>query len=120
MAVFFILAAVRTSNPTHTLIRYAIIRNNVLPQIVFEATDWLRELHLFRCTCSIMTYSRYGPYGEFFLKQGRPDFPFKGCVILCTTTYEVKVSGEKLCKRILAGSFPKLLSSSHAEKLILD
>jgi hypothetical protein len=63
-----------------------------------------------------MAYSKLAPYGEFFLKQGRPDFTLKGCVILCFATYEEKSLGTALRTAIVEKSFSLF---SHAEKSIL-
>jgi hypothetical protein len=67
-----------------------------------------------------MTYTIPSPYGEFFLKQGRPDFLLKGCAILCVTTYKVNASTEKLQISTVTRSSPNLLPYNHAEKTTLN
>lgn len=67
-----------------------------------------------------MMYIRFVPYGEFFLKQGRPNFPLKGCVILCFTTYRFSRSGEELRIGTVKKSFPYPLTFIHAETLIFN
>jgi hypothetical protein len=58
--------------------------------------------------------------GELFLKQGRPAFLLKGCVILCVTTYKVNASSEKLQISTVERSSPNLLSNNHAEETTLN
>jgi hypothetical protein len=64
-----------------------------------------------------MATSKLAPYGEFFLKQGRPEFPLKGCVIVCIATYEVKSSGKAWRVTTLGESYPLFI---HAEESILS
>jgi hypothetical protein len=63
-----------------------------------------------------MVYSNLAPYGEFFLKQGRPEFPLRGCVIFCIAKYEVKSSGESRRITTLGESYRLFI---HAEESIL-
>jgi hypothetical protein len=63
-----------------------------------------------------MAYSELAYYGKFFKRQGRPDFPLSGCVILCITTYKVKGSKETRRIETLENSYSL---SIHAEESIL-
>jgi hypothetical protein len=67
-----------------------------------------------------MTFSVFGSYGEYFLKQGRPSYDLKGCAILCITTYRVIRTGEELRTRTVTRSSPHLFGFGHAENLALN
>lgn len=67
-----------------------------------------------------MTYSKFGCDGELFLRQGRPNFPFRGCAILCITTYRVSNSGEELSTSTVKRSSPRLFPLRHAEELVFN
>jgi hypothetical protein len=67
-----------------------------------------------------MTFGVFGSYGEFFLKQGRPDFLLRGCAILCITTYRMIRSGEELYTTTVTRSFPYKFALGHAEKLAFN
>jgi hypothetical protein len=67
-----------------------------------------------------MMYIRFGPYGEFFLRQGRPNFPLQGCVILCFTTYRFSRSGEELRFGRVKKSSPYSFKPIHAERKVFD
>jgi hypothetical protein len=62
-----------------------------------------------------MTYSRLDPYGEFFLKQSRPEVSIKGCVMFCIAMDEAKSSRKALRITEMKQSFPLLI---HAGKSI--
>jgi hypothetical protein len=67
-----------------------------------------------------MTFSEFGSYGEFFLQQGRPDFPLRGCAILCITTYRVIRTGKELRIVTVKKSFSDPLGLGHAENLVFS
>jgi hypothetical protein len=63
-----------------------------------------------------MTHSSYGSIGELFLTQGRPDFPPRGCAVLCITTYRDRNSGKEL--RIPTKERISPPTDAHCEELI--
>jgi len=67
-----------------------------------------------------MVFSVFGSYGELFLKQGRPYFYLRGCVILCFTTYRWIGTGQELRTKTVNRSFPYPFALGHAENLALS
>jgi hypothetical protein len=62
----------------------------------------------------------FGSYGELFLKQGRPEFPFSGCAILCNSTYRGGNLGEEMRSWTVKKSFPRVFPFRHAEELVFN
>jgi hypothetical protein len=65
----------------------------------------------------------YDGDGELFYKQGRPEFPFKGCVTLCFVTYKYNNSVDEFTKKFITrSSFSRFFrkKSSHAEDKALN
>jgi hypothetical protein len=67
-----------------------------------------------------MTFSVFSSDGELFLKKGRPGFELRGCAIVCTTTYRMIRTGERLLLRTKARSFPERFGNGHAESVALN